>query len=179
MKIRTRTRKTLQNRLDEGQTITNALNNNTKAQQQKKHRLRTRLKEIMSVSNNQKCYFMTFTIAPNYYGKETEFYVKAIKKALHDVSRQYIFNEDYGANNERLHFHAVLQTDTEIITEYIKGDNFWTESIYHYGLVHVALINLTDERSKPKIQEYILKTENHTVKNTTGRIYYSKRKKTT
>jgi hypothetical protein len=169
-----RTRKTLRQRLDEGQNLPKAMNNNIKARTQQKYRLTARITEIAQGDN---VYFLTFTINEQNYGHDTEYYVKGIKKVLFKACEQYILNEDYGTLNERLHFHAIVKTHTPIVIEYVKGSNYWKDCPYLLGHVHVASVNLADERSTPKIKEYILKTYNHTVKNTTGNIYYSRRKK--
>jgi hypothetical protein len=169
-----RPRKTLDQRIQEGQKPSRATKNNLDATRRKLVRLKSRVQEIVS---GPYCYFITLTIAPEYYGKDPEYYIQTIKKVLHNVSEQYILNEDYGDKTERLHFHALVTTHEPIITEFIKGDNYWKDCPYLYGQVHVKPF---DNRvsSKDKVKEYILKTENHAIKSTAGRIFYSRRKKT-
>ena len=108
-------------------------------------------------------YFITFTIAPEYYDLKYNTYLRKIKEALAGASG-WVVNSDYGKINERLHFHAVatfeLQLDYNILN-----------AIYKYGSINFKPIYNTDEKS---LREYLNKTFNHTIKQTAGKIHYSR-----
>jgi hypothetical protein len=113
-------------------------------------------------------YFITFTIAPKYYGLEYNTYLRKIKEALGDAS-SWVVNSDYGNINERLHFHAVATFDDQL-------DYITLNSIYQYGSINYKPIYNTNEKA---IREYLNKTLNHAIKQTAGKIHYSREKSIT
>jgi len=173
------TRKTLTKRLEEGQGVRQAFNNTSESYKKMKSNLFKRTEQI--ITNENLAYFLTFTIAPEHYEKDKATLKKSIRKALNEVSPRYIMNEDYGTINERLHFHVIANTYNPIITQFIKGDNYWKDCPYYgYGHVHVAQIDKSPEKiksNKKKISEYIAKATNHAIKTTSGAITYSRRKR--
>jgi len=152
--------KTLGDRLHEGQHIQKAINNLNKCYQKRDSRLKKRLERMLK---NENTYFITFTIAPKYYHLKYNTFLRKIKEALGSASG-WVLNSDYGNNNERLHFHAVStfrdQLDYNIVN-----------AIYQYGSVNFRPIFNNNEKA---LREYLNKTFNHTLKQTAGKIYYSR-----
>lgn len=155
--------KTLNDRLQEKQKIQQAITNLNKSYQRRDSRLKKRLEMMLQ---NQNTYFITFTIASNYYNLSHNTYLQKIKKALGSASG-WVLNSDYGDKNERLHFHAVATFDHQL-------DYNIVNAIYQYGSVNFKPIFNTNEKA---LREYLIKTFNHTVKQTAGKIYYSRKKK--
>lgn len=155
--------KTLNDRLQEGQQIQQAITNLNKSYQRRDSRLKKRLEMMLQ---NQNTYFITFTIAPNYYHLKYNTLLRKIKETLQSASA-WVLNSDYGDKKERLHFHAVATFDSQL-------DYKTLNAIYRYGALNFKPIYNSNEKA---LREYLKKTFNHTVKQTTGQIYYSRKKK--
>ena len=152
--------KTLEDRLQEGQPIQQAITNLNKSYQRRDGRLKKRLENMLQ---NEYTYFITFTIAPKNYGLNYDTYLRKIKEALGGASG-WVVNSDYGSINERLHFHCVASFNSQL--DYTTLNN-----IYKYGSINYKLIYNTNEKA---LREYLNKTFNHTIKQTAGRIHYSR-----
>jgi len=152
--------KTLDDRLQEGQPIQKAIINLNKSYQRRDSRLKKRLENILQ---NEYTYFITFTIAPKNYGLKYNTYLRKIKEALGHAS-SWVLNSDYGDKNGRLHFHAVATFELQL-------DYTTLNAIYKYGTIDFKTIYNMNEKA---IREYILKTFNHAVKQTAGKIHYSR-----
>lgn len=153
--------KTLRDRLEEGQPIQRAITNLNKSYKRRDSRLKKRLENMLQ---NEHTYFITFTIAPKNYGLNYDTYLRKIKEALGNASGGWVVNSDYGNINERLHFHCVASFSSQL--DYTTLNN-----IYKYGSINYKTIYNSNEKA---IREYILKTFNHAVKQTAGKIHYSR-----
>jgi len=154
--------KTLQDRLDQGQEIQTAINNLNKSYYRRDSRLKKRLEKYLK---NENTYFITFTISPKYYHLKYNTYLRKIKEALRGASA-WVVNSDYGNITERLHFHCVASFNSQLDYNIIIN-------IYQYGSVNFKKVYNNNEKA---LREYLIKTFNHTVKQTTGKIYCSRRK---
>lgn len=152
--------KTLTDRLQEGQPIYKAITNLNKSHQRRDSRLKKRIEAMIE---NEHTYFITFTIAPKYYDLNYNTYLRKIKEALGGASG-WVLNSDYGKTNERLHFHCIA-------TFKIQLDYNILNAIYKYGSINFKPIYNTNEKA---LREYLNKTFNHTVKQTAGKIHYSR-----
>lgn len=152
--------KTLQDRLQEGQTIQKAINNLSQSYYRRDIRLKKRLQDMLEQEHT---YFITFTIAPKNYGLEYNTYLRKIKEALGGASG-WVVNSDYGSINERLHFHCVASFNSQL-------DYNTLNAIYKYGSINFKAIYNTNEKA---LREYLNKTFNHTIKQTVGKIHYSR-----
>lgn len=152
--------KTLKDRLQEGQQIQQAITNLNRSYQKRDSRLKKRIEKMLQ---NEHTYFITFTIAPKYYDFSYHTYLRKIKEALKSASA-WVVNSDYGSINERLHFHCVATFKSQI--EYNT-----LNAIYKYGSINFKPIYNMNEKA---IREYLNKTFNHTIKQTAGKIHYSR-----
>lgn len=152
--------KTLQDRLQEGQEIQQAINNLSQSYYRRDNRLKKRLIQMLEQEHT---YFITFTIAPKHYDLKYNTYLRKIKEALGGAS-DWVVNSDYGNINERLHFHCVATFNSQL-------DYNTLTNIYQYGAINFKLIYNTNEKA---IREYLIKTFNHAVKQTAGKIHYSR-----
>lgn len=152
--------KTLKDRLQEGQQVQQAINNLNKSYQRRDSRLKKRLEQML---DQEHTYFITFTIAPKNYGLKYNTYLRKIKEALGRASG-WVVNSDYGDKNGRLHFHAVATFVSQL-------DYTTLNDIYKYGSINYMLIYNSNEKA---IREYLNKTFNHAVKQTVGKIHYSR-----
>lgn len=86
-----------------------------------------------------------------------------VRKFLKSVSSEYVGNIDYGAENGREHYHAVVLTDKEDFSS-------WT-----YGFYKVQTVR-KDGVDALRVAKYISKLTNHAIKNTTKRnaLIYSR-----
>jgi len=152
--------KTIHQRLNEGQNIHKAVYNTRASWKKFVSRLKTRFERMLEYEHS---YLLTFTIAPEFYDLDKRTYVRKIKEALGGAS-EWVFNEDYGSDNGRLHFHA-LASYTEQLDYNIMN------AIYKYGSIRFNPINRPDEKA---IREYILKLTNHSIKESASTIYRSR-----
>lgn len=152
--------KTLSDRLKEGQEIQQAIINLNKSYYRRDSRLKKRLENMLQ---NEYTYFITFTIAPKYYDLKYNTYIRKIKEALGGASG-WVLNSDYGKTNDRLHFHCVATFNSQL-------DYSTLNNIYKYGTIDFKLIYNANEKA---IREYLNKTFNHAVKQTAGKIHYSR-----
>jgi hypothetical protein len=152
--------KTLNDRLQEGQELQKAINNLNQCYERRNNRLKKRLKQMLEQEHT---YFITFTIAPKYYGLKYNTYLRKIKEALGGASA-WVVNSDYGNINDRLHFHCVASFNSQL-------DYTTLNEIYKYGSINYKPIYSMDEKA---LREYLMKTFNHTVKQTAGKIHFSR-----
>lgn len=152
--------KTLKDRLMEGQEIQKAINNLNQCYYRRDRRLKKRLEQMLKQDYK---YFITFTIAPKNYGLKYNTYLRKIKEALGGASG-WVVNSDYGSINERLHFHSVASFNSQL-------DYTTLNDIYKYGTIDFKPIYNTNEKA---IREYLNKTFNHAVKQSAGKIHYSR-----
>ncbi len=152
--------KTLKDRLQEGQEIQQAITNLNKSYQRRDSRLKKRLENMLQKEHT---YFITFTIAPKNYGLNYNTYLRKIKEALGGASA-WVVNSDYGDINERMHFHCVATFDLQL-------DYNTLNAIYKYGTIDFMPVYNTNEKA---IREYLNKTFNHAVKQSAGKIHYSR-----
>ncbi len=153
--------KTLKDRLEEGQPIQKAIINLNQSYYRRDVRLKKRLEYMLQKEHT---YFITFTIAPKYYDLKYNTYLRKIKEALGGASA-WVVNSDYGNVNERLHFHCVATFNSQL-------DYNTLNNIYKYGSINFKAIYNTNEKA---LREYLNKTFNHTVKQTVGKIHYSRK----
>lgn len=153
--------KTLKDRLNEGQQPQQAVNNLNKSYERRNSRLKKRLENMLQ---NEYTYFITFTISPKYERLKYNTYLRKIKEALAGASC-WVLNSDYGSINERLHFHCVATFNAQL-------DYNTLNNIYKYGAINYKLIYNTNEKA---LREYLFKTVNHAIKQTAGKIHYSRK----
>jgi len=153
--------KTLQERIEEGQRPQQAITNLNQSYYRRDSRLKKRLIQMLKQEHT---YFITFTIAPNNYGLKYNTYLRKIKEALAGASA-WVVNSDYGNINERLHFHCVAAFNSRL-------DYNTLYNIYQYGSVNFKPIFNANEKA---LREYLIKTFNHAVKQTAGKIHYSRK----
>ena len=130
-----------------------------RSNRRKRAYLRERINKIIEDADNtsQNVYFLTFTFSDNLLDKTIASYRrKKIQRFLLKNCRHYVANIDYGKENEREHYHAVVSCDNiqEIVKEYAKTFNSY---------IKVKKLR----KSVKKIAEYIIKLTNHALKETT------------
>lgn len=156
--------KTLQERIEQGQALQQAINNLNKSYQRRDSRLKKRLEKMLK---NDFTYFITFTIAPAHYGLNYDTYLRKIKEALNTANASaWVLNSDYGDENNRLHFHCVATFGRQL-------DYNTINVIYQYGSINYRLIYNKNEKA---LREYLNKTYNHAIKQSAGKIHYSRLK---
>ena len=126
-------------------------------------RLRKRISNIIDCDS----LFLTFTFTDdvlNSTSRDTrQIYVRRFLKS---ISTNYVANVDFGAENGREHYHAV-----------ISGIDFDMSDWDQYGFSDCRTIGRKDDEcTSSKISKYIYKLSNHATKETTRRkkIIYSR-----
>lgn len=155
-------RKTLQQRINEGQNISKAIHNTNRSYYNRQTRLNNRIKAIL---NQEHSYFITFTISPEKEHIKYNTIVRKIKEALGGASL-FVFNADYGKLGGRLHFHSLASFDYQL--DYTTLNN-----IYKYGAINFKPIIVKNETA---LKEYIQKQQLHIEKQTASKIYFSRNK---
>jgi hypothetical protein len=115
-------------------------------------RLKNRISEMLSQG---RCYFLTLTFSDDTLDKTSEQtrrkYVTLFLKTLTDT---YVANVDYGSQNGREHYHAVVLADSVNMTGWDR-----------YGFSKAQKI--ASEADYVPVAKYISKLTNHAVKATT------------
>lgn len=135
-----------------------------KADSQKRKRLRDRIINLLS---SGKCYFITLTFNDKTLNNTiSHIRRKYVTRWLKSNSFDYVGNIDFGKENGREHYHAV-----------IRSDIFPDSKSWLYGFIDIQEINYLDSDSR--LANYILKLTNHALKETTKRyaLLYPNKKK--
>lgn len=127
---------------------------------QRKKKLKKKIQDILC----KPCIFATFTISDDYIDLPLDLLRKYLTRVLKEMSDVYIANEDYGKNTNRLHFHAIIQTDHVEMR------------LWKYGFMFCEKIN---NKNVSALATYITKLTNHAIKASNKRsvMIYSKKKK--
>lgn len=139
-----------------------------KALYARNNRLKQRIVALMTCGD---CYFLTLTFDSEKASKRgidienvDEKALKRLKKALTQYLSgigHYVANVDYGGENGRFHFHALVQSDKPLA---LGEENEWFQK---WGAIKVQRAKWGNKGESPaKIAQYINKLTNHAVKNT-------------
>lgn len=124
-----------------------------------------RLKKRITKILNRQCLFLTLTFTNETlakYPNEKDLHklvVRYLKSIAYQVS--YIANVDYGEENDRIHYHAIIQIDRiDPLT-------------WKYGNLDIKVVKNKNDTAMAK---YLCKLTNHAIKNTCkgSRIIYSR-----
>lgn len=133
----------------------------TKAHNSKVHRLR---KRVQSILVNGASLFLTLTFNDDTLKstneKQRRRYVREFLSRYHC---SYVGNVDYGKENHREHYHALIAVD--------RVDN----KLWSYGSINFEKVRLRN-RTDTRLSKYIAKLSNHAIKETTKRsaLIYSR-----
>lgn len=98
-------------------------------------------------------FFYTFTLADEHLGKSEKWLREVLREGLKAVSPGgFMYNQDYGAENGRLHFHGLGFANPEEVKE-----------MWPYGFVDARKVCLSGNSPKA-VAAYIVKITNHGVK---------------
>lgn len=131
------------------------------------HRATRLRKRIESMLLNGECLFLTLTFNDetlNNTGADTR--RQYVRKYLKQFNCPYVANIDFGKENGREHYHAVINTSRIELKD-------WRI----YGNINVERVrNNRIELSKTRLSKYISKLSNHAIKETTKRscLIYSR-----
>lgn len=118
----------------------------------RKNRYRKHIKEIIK----EKSYFVTFTLNDTAINYKLKTLRDELTTVLKKNFKKYIANVDYGKTTERLHFHAIIQTDQP------------HKEIWKYGFTDWKEIYNKDDN---RLAKYINKLTNHALKDETKKRY--------
>lgn len=129
------------------------------------------------------CYFLTLTFSEDYLSKTSAAYRRdQISRFLKSNFANYVANVDYGDENEREHYHALVFLDYELECFLSRSDTgkvyFKYPSIdYQYGYFKVQPV-LKPCDDKTKLSKYMIKLKYHSSKDSTkfSKPIYSRRK---
>lgn len=156
--------KNIAERVEEGQTVQKAIINYSKSYYK---RIGTLKKRLQSLLEGKHVYFITYTIKDIENAKIGQIQ-KSIKKSLNENAViEYLYNEDYGTENGRLHYHCIASFKDRI--DYKKIMLY-----YDQGAVNFKEIIA---KNNENIKRYLTKQTLHATKQNTGKITYSKRRK--
>lgn len=130
------------------------------------HRVIRLKKRIRTMLNSGNCIFLTLTFTNDVLESTTkETRRRYVARYLKQYSNKYVANIDYGAKNEREHYHAVILVDSV------------NHSDWKYGAINFERIRYTnsdiekDTETIKKVSKYVSKLTNHAIKETTQRNY--------
>ncbi len=133
---------------------------------QASYKRRNRLeKKISQWLSETTCIFLTLTFKDEIFSRTSEATRRQyVRRALQKASDRFIANIDYGAKNQREHYHAI------VVCEDVNRD-IWSK----YGNINFERIKATSDSNK--LAKYICKLTNHAIKETTrqNRVIYSKK----
>lgn len=129
--------------------------------------------------------FVTFTFTDEVIEKTTEqTRRKYVTLALKACSSDYIGNIDYGKQNEREHYHALVASEFNkdlwkygiVHFEYVKSKGIWSHIKQKKGLSEEEAIRYNLNANARALAKYTAKLGNHGVKDTTRRkrVLYSR-----
>lgn len=127
-------------------------------------RLRLRIKNILQ--NEGTKLFLTLTFTNDVLAKTSDKTRRRyVSRFLKEHCKMYVANIDFGAKNEREHYHAV------VLTKNAKLD----ATLWPYGTINLQVVKINDNVDK-RLSKYVSKLTNHALKETTKRSYviYSK-----
>lgn len=135
-----------------------------KASYERTKRLKNRISDMLLNGN---CIFLTLTFNDETLQDTTPKERRvAVSRYLKSFNCKYVANIDFGSQNHREHYHAVINCDN------ISFDG-WRK----YGNINAERIRNRDIKSdKTKLAKYICKLSNHAIKETTKRssLIYSR-----
>ena len=110
-------------------------------------------------------YFATFTFNDNALKLSSDTRKQAVRRILTN-SYDYILNIDYGTENEREHYHAIICFEKDKYNSYF--DEYGHIKIkeldkYNKGFYSVELVN-RDTKDKKKLSRYMNKLTSHSIK---------------
>ena len=123
---------------------------------------------IFMLEGNWTCYFVTFTFSDRYLeSTKAETRRQKISRLLSSFCTDYIFNIDFGKENEREHYHGIIcvQKNRALVTKDNKG-HVLIDKIddgYNYGFYSAEEIRLNDIDAK-RLTQYITKLTMHSIK---------------
>ena len=135
-----------------------------KKYKEKTRRVRTKILSIMLIGS---CSFLTLTFTDAVLSNTTEETRRRyVSRFLKSISTDYVANIDWGKQNGREHYHAV-----------VFGTDFEMSGWDKYGFSDCRTIGRkNDDTTSKKISKYIYKLSNHATKETTRckKIIYSR-----
>ena len=156
--------KTLKKRLDEGQDINKAIDNLNNSYRVRMTRLNNSIKYILGMEFS---YFITFTLSNDFITLKQKTIERKIKEALGSAS-YWVANEDYGSENNRLHYHSLAGYDVQL-------DYTTILDVYKYGAVNIIPIVI---KSPMALKEYLLKQQMHASKQSASKVMRGRGKRT-
>lgn len=125
-------------------------------------RLRSRIKEWYM--GNQSVYFATFTYSDD-NACLAPYLINLAQDVLYDVGCEYVLNEDYGEENQRLHVHGILASYDQINI---------TQEMWPFGFFSVKHVEEPAVDGWRRLAVYIAKMAYHCAKDTAARRAYSR-----
>lgn len=128
-------------------------------------RVKNLKKKIAKMLTLGKCCFLTLTFKDDTLeNTSAETRKRYVSRFLRDNYDKYIANIDYGAKNDREHYHAI------VLLNDLANFKKW----HKYGAINSQ--NIWQTNSESKISKYITKLTNHAIKETCKRsaIIYSR-----
>lgn len=130
-----------------------------KARKQKKKRVKKYIQNMFASYHAQNLYFVTFKFPPKTYKTKENTRYQYVARYLNQYADDYYCNIDYGAENGREHYHAVVATHCFMPYDNKKLD------------IKVKPIKF---QSAARLSKYILKLSNHATKLSTGRSFHKR-----
>lgn len=131
----------------------------------RRNRLNKRVADILTCGD-EPC-FVTFTFNGKTLAKcQPHILRKYVQRYLKKHSHFYVANVDFGAENGRIHYHAVCDCNP---------GNTWDTDL-NYGFISVEKIRIDETATIERLSRYVSKLTNHAIKETTKRcaLIYSR-----
>lgn len=135
------------------------------------HRVKRLSDRVYAMLQDNNCIFLTLTFRDDVLANTSEeTRKKYIQRYLKEQCICYVANIDYGAKNDREHYHAV------VIPKSDKVDG----SLYCYGAIDMKRVRNKksddNEATSKRLAKYVAKLTNHAIKHTVrqNRIIYSR-----
>lgn len=121
--------------------------------------------KFLMKQENTDLYFMTFTFNDETLEKTTSDTRRQKVRRLLNPCNDYILNIDYGTQNEREHYHAIVSLNQGTYTKTGQGRKTKIDLFneYDYGFYSAEPIGTT-EKDGEKLSKYITKLTLHSVK---------------
>lgn len=138
----------------------------------RKIRLKKRISEIIKeIEKEKNIYFVTLTFSDSTLDSTSAITRRRyVSRFLKEICSKYVANIDFGGQNDREHYHAVVSTNSPV--NYAKMVKKWG------NMIKFEKIRLSNDHrtTEERLAKYISKLTNHAIKETTKRsvIIYSR-----
>lgn len=154
--------------------------NMRKCKNEQRSKIEHHVKFLFERSINQESVLMfgTFTFDDDALMKKADTRKQKVRRTLSKCADDFIMNIDYGTENEREHYHAIIEFDVKRDELYQDENGHWRDKeidkLYGFGFYSLVPVRLDEDTSAEKLSRYLVKLVFHSVKVTQSYVSVKK-----